>query len=938
MLLSVTMIAASDASASETLPAQFTETTKTLDLLPYFEILVDSERSLSIEDVTKPSLSSAFSPATRIGNSFGFSGAAYWVRFSVHLDRSLQDTVLLQLEFPLVDHVTLYKPDGSGGFYPSTTGDRLPFSSREVSFRNYLFRLPEHRGMTQTYYMRLQTEGSMQIPISLWSSLAIAEQIDHSNLILGAYYGTILLLIVISIPLYFKMRDRLFLYYMAHLCSYVLLQFSLNGFSYQFLWPDSPWFSSRVISALIGLVIIAAILFSGRFLQIQHDNHPYLKRFFTVLLTFSIVCFLLSLFGDYAIAVKLSTFAGALLPLFALTGGIITLRAGHKPARYFIAAWCVFLTGIWVGSMVYFGLLPNNVFTLYSMQIGSSLGVMLLGYALLTRIDRLRVEKEKATNEAREYLNQLNSGLEILVDKRTAQLREREEHLRAVFEAIPDLIWMKDKAGVYMSCNSKFERFYGAKQSEIVGKTDFDFVDRTLATFFRGHDKTVIDTGEPSVNEEEVVFADDGHHEILETVKTPMFNADGELIGVLGIGRDITERRQAEQALLASQKMEAMGQLTGGIAHDFNNILGIILGNIELLEHQSGLDEKTVRRLAAIKKSSQRAADLTKQLLGFTRHSNDLQVVTDINLVITEMDNLIARSVTPEVEVKQELAEDLWLTEIDPGDFQDVLINLVINARDAMPDGGQLLIQTRNSVLDSEDCAAHQDMTPGEYVVLLISDSGIGIDELHQKKIFEPFFTTKEQGKGTGLGLAMVFGFIRRSGGCIRVDSETGQGTTFSIFLPRVQADAVLPLDRNGDPDETGRVPRGSETILVVDDEEELLLLAKDILSAAGYRVLTALNGEQALVQLKENAEIALLMSDVVMPGGMTGFELIDEALRRYPSLKVLLSSGHISKTLSQGSALRDHVNLLKKPYTPLKLARWVRAALDDIDLTVNNE
>ncbi len=389
---------------------------------------------------------------------------------------------------------------------------------------------------------------------------------------------------------------------------------------------------------------------------------------------------------------------------------------------------------------------------------------------------------------------------------------------------------------------------------------------------------------------------------------------------------DITERNQTEQALRRAQKMDAIGQLTGGIAHDFNNVLGIILGNLELLDGEMVAGDKARKRLQSVKKSAQRASHLTKQLLEFSRHQAIEADISNINRLIEEMDSLIARAVTPEVEVEHMFAAELWQTEIDRGDFSDALLNLVLNSRDAMPGGGRLTLETCNCVLDAVYCAANPGATPGEYVQLAVSDNGEGISPELQERIFEPFFTTKPGGQGTGMGLAMVYGFTKRSDGYIKVYSEPDIGTTMRLYLPRVKgqegaSEAAI--------EHAETLPRGRECILVVDDEAGLRELAQESLQALGYRILTAGNGLQALARLNEDPAIALLFSDVVMPGGLNGYELAEKATASRPSLKVLLTSGYTSKTVAHNGQAHFNADLLSKPYTQAELAQQVRKLLD---------
>ena len=510
------------------------------------------------------------------------------------------------------------------------------------------------------------------------------------------------------------------------------------------------------------------------------------------------------------------------------------------------------------------------------------------------------------------------------VESQTA-LQESEAYMRTLIETLPDLVWLKDPNGVYLGCNLKFEKLYGAPEKEIIGKTDYDFIDKELADFFITRDQHAIDEGRPVLNEEQVTFAD-GHIELIETIKTPMYSSKGQLIGVLGVGRDITQRKQTEEALRRSQKMEAVGQLTGGIAHDFNNLLGIILGNIELISNKKVFNDKTIKQLDSIRKAGLRAADLTKQLLNFSRNKPAQLIITDINKQVQEMESLITRSITPEIEIRYQFAEDLWETNVDPGDFEDALLNLCINARDAINGHGYISIETNNKKLDTIFCAEHTGASPGDYVQVIVRDNGGGIPVALQEHIFEPFFTTKEQGKGTGLGLAMVFGFINRSKGYIDINSGPGIGTSFYIYLPR-STHKISAHQKNKLEEE--HITGGSETVLIVDDEPELLKMAKIALEEQGYHILTANNGPEALKQLNEESQIDLLVSDIVMPGGMNGYELAQQATSKKPELKVLLSSGYSENTMKTKEQACYDSNILKKPYTLSELIKNIRDTLD---------
>ncbi|TCK18538.1 PAS domain S-box-containing protein [Thiogranum longum] len=391
--------------------------------------------------------------------------------------------------------------------------------------------------------------------------------------------------------------------------------------------------------------------------------------------------------------------------------------------------------------------------------------------------------------------------------------------------------------------------------------------------------------------------------------------------------QDITERVSMEEALRRAQKMDAIGQLSGGIAHDFNNQLGIVIGYLDILKNDAGIDDRSGKWIDTATRATLRCMDLTRQLLAFSRKKGLEKDIVDLNAVLEDLETMVSRSVTPEIEVQYFLADELWQTEINAGEFQDAILNLVINARDAMPGGGKLLIETTNRWLDADYAAINPETTAGDYVELMISDTGTGMDGETLERVFEPFFTTKPEGRGTGLGMAMVYGFARRYGGNVKVYSEVGVGTTVRMYLPRATGEAHAG---SSDMVERGELPGGSESVLIVDDESDLLQLADQYLSRLGYRTFTAENAPQALQILEGNEQVDILFSDVVMPGGMNGYELAQQATEKRPGIKVLLTSGYTSKIIAHNGLARFSAHMLNKPYREADLARRIRSVLDE--------
>jgi two-component system, cell cycle sensor histidine kinase and response regulator CckA len=409
----------------------------------------------------------------------------------------------------------------------------------------------------------------------------------------------------------------------------------------------------------------------------------------------------------------------------------------------------------------------------------------------------------------------------------------------------------------------------------------------------------------------------------------PIKDSQGQVIGIFGIGQDSTDRKRLEEQLLVSQKMEAVGRLAGGVAHDFNNLLGVILGYSDLVLDSFPLDDPRCQQLEQIKKAGLRATSLTRQLLTFSRKQVRQPTVLDINALVTDFNKMLRRMIGEDIEFTNALQQGLGRVKADAGQIEQVIMNLVVNSRDAMPNGGKLTIETANVDLDQEYCASRPAARPGRYVMLAVSDTGSGMDAETQARIFEPFFTTKEEGKGTGLGLATVYGVVTQSEGHIRVYSELGKGTTFKIYFPR--ADEPGHKARTDDREHTASL-RGSETILVAEDATPLRVLTCALLENGGYKVLAAENGMEA-IKLAERWDqpIDLLLTDVVMPG-MSGRELADRLAVKRPEMKVLYMSGYTNDAIVRHGVLEPGIFFLEKPFSQEALARKLREVLASAD------
>ncbi len=499
-----------------------------------------------------------------------------------------------------------------------------------------------------------------------------------------------------------------------------------------------------------------------------------------------------------------------------------------------------------------------------------------------------------------------------------AALLERErwtaEQLRAVISAVPIVLWAIDGHGIVTLSEGSLLRDIGLEPGQVVGQSIFNLYASVPA---------VLDFTREALRGESPSWILDLHGKTFSGCYTPLRDPCGQVTGAIGVATDVTERVQLEQKLVQTRKMEAIGRLAGGIAHDFNNYLTAIVGYAELALGQVS-DEPARRDIEEIRKAGRSAGSLTRQLLAFSRKQILQPQVTDLNAIVGRMSGLLRRLIGEHIDLRSRPAETLDRINADPGQIEQVILNLALNARDAMPDGGVLTIETANIEFDETFVADHPGSSAGRHVMLAISDSGTGMERDVQEHLFEPFYTTKEPGRGTGLGLATVYGIVKQSGGSIFVCSEMKRGTTFKIFLPRIDQGGDVGYER---PDIAGDLS-GDGTILVVEDQPEVRSVVHEALSRHGYRVLMATNGSEALdIAVAHADRIDLLITDVVMPG-LSARELADRFRRRHPKGRVLYMSGYTDDSVVRRGILEQSVEFIQKPFTPAGLLRRIREVL----------
>jgi PAS domain S-box-containing protein len=511
--------------------------------------------------------------------------------------------------------------------------------------------------------------------------------------------------------------------------------------------------------------------------------------------------------------------------------------------------------------------------------------------------------------------------------------RANEARLRSLIETVLDTVVdgliTIDRNGIILSFNKACVGLFGYAAEEAIGRNVNILMPEPYHSQHDGYIAAYLETGVPKIigiGREVMGRRKDGSTFPMElAVGTSPAAGNHAFVGII---RDVAERHEAErqrEQLRQSQKMEAVGQLTGGLAHDFNNLLAIIIGNLDMLREVRADDPVTNELVRDALESALRGADLTPRLLAFARRQPLKPERVEINDIISGIVHLLTRTLGENISIEMSLAPNVWPVQIDRAQFEAVIANLATNARDAMPRGGALLIDTRNGQLDAAYAAGHSDVRPGDYVVVEVSDSGTGMPPDVLSRIFEPFFTTKEQGKGTGLGLSMVFGFMKQSGGHVTVYSELGKGTTFRLYLPRLRETTTAQEERP----EQSASPGGSETILVVEDNAGLRKIVMRQLRDAGYRVLEAADAEAAMAIIDSSELIDLLLTDIVMPGAMDGRDLARVAVARRPNVRTLLTSGFPDARWN-ASGLHTEGRLLSKPYRKEELRRMVREVLDE--------
>ncbi|MGZ3620195.1 MAG: ATP-binding protein [Candidatus Binataceae bacterium] len=546
--------------------------------------------------------------------------------------------------------------------------------------------------------------------------------------------------------------------------------------------------------------------------------------------------------------------------------------------------------------------------------------LLIIAWRLITREFRARAAVERRIVAQAEELA-------AAMDRREqsdAALRASQAQFQSIMEHAPMMVSLRDLDGRFTFINRAYEAFAGQSEENILGRTVAELRSQEYSDSIAVQDRDVIERRR-AVQWEMTIPKPHGERAVL-VVKFPIYDVTGRVVSVGSILADITEQKRAETHVAQAQRIEAVGQLTGGIAHDFNNLLTSILLNADVLA--TVIEDENIRPMAeAVRQAAERGADLTRRLLAFGRRQMLEPRPTNVKELLASMEPLMYRTLGEHIEISCKHAADLWPATVDPSQLENAVLNLAVNARDAMPDGGRITIETLNAVLDAHEAEINPEVKPGDYVVVAVHDTGCGMPPDVVERAFEPFFTTKDVGKGTGLGLSMVYGFVKQSGGHVRLSSDVGKGTIVRLYLPR---SAVSGAAADGARSAPSALPRGEEMILFVEDDPLVRQHTERQIVTLGYRVVTAENAAAALAHVEEGCQPDLLFTDIVMPGGVNGRQLAQKLRLRWPALRVLYTSGYARGTLDVDGEQVPSKYVLGKPYRRSDLANKLRQVLDE--------
>ncbi|MGD9730945.1 MAG: 7TM diverse intracellular signaling domain-containing protein, partial [Desulfamplus sp.] len=922
---------------------------KEKDIRQYLYYYIDETSKLDIEIISSDKFSSHFKP---IGEkaSFGYSRCSFWFRLTVKNPTAEPIKWFFEYPYAAVDHFIFYKPvsvvtdiNSSSDiniFNPESTsnerdaltnrftvirsGDKYPFSERPVNFRTTVIPMNQTSGES-TFYFNIVSDGAIVVPLVARSEQQMQTYMNADAVTNWMYYGVMIAAILYNFFIFVSIRELEYLYLILFIAGVSLLIMTQNGLSFQYLWSNNTWWAN-VCNPLFGtLSFLGLIPFTTLFLSTKKE-FPRVHGLMTLLIYIGIVLLILIFIVPYHIATQcMVIFVGISCAIILVITTILSFR-GQRQARFYIIACSSMLIVTLLLVLNLFGFIESNLWAYAGVyQIAISLLVTILSFGLVDKINLIRQDKAIALEEKQNALDMVKAS---------------EKQYRLLADNVKkEVIWTLDLKTLKISyITPSILSIMGYTPEE--AKSQFSF--KTMLTPESA--KKAINAVKMGIASEEVsrqhleenppveleCYTKDGNIICTETTLTFLRDEKNRAFEMLGVSRDITERKRSEREkrrledqLTQSNKLEAIGTLAGGISHDMNNILTAIMGYVEISLSDVPADSKIHQRLERVLNACYRARDLVKQILTFSRQDSHENIPVNINIMVKEVLKLIRASLPATIKIEQNIPKDRSIIMADPTKIHQIIMNLCSNAGYAMQENGGLLnVSTEVMEIDSDSAGRYLQLAGGRYIRMTVSDTGHGMDKEVLNRIFEPFFTTKPQGKGTGMGLAMVHGIVKNLGGNIYVYSEVGQGTTFHLFFP-CAPDGVDIQNL-----ETPKLETGTETILYIDDEPPIVDMAYEMLTTLGYKVEGVVGSVEGLERFKQQPEkFDIVITDQTMPE-LTGCELAKKIWEIRPGLPIILCSG-FNDLINPDSAKKLGISeYIMKPYSKHEISVKIRRAL----------
>jgi PAS domain S-box-containing protein len=884
-----------------------------ISLTASLSVYKDDSGKLGIADLVSPRFNLQFVP---LGgkSSFGYSRATFWFRFTARNTTQTPIGWFLEYPYAVVDQFEFFHPTDFG-FKRYLGGDIHPFGQRPVNFRTMVVPIELPPG-DHVFYFNIQSRGAVVAPAIGWGQASFEAHKNFDLALNWLYYGVMLVTALYCFFGFVSMKVPSFFFLGIFVSGAALFTTAHTGMAFQYLWPESPFWANLCHPLFGTLGVLGGLPFTRSFL----NTRKYLPAFDKILagLTFVSLVFGGALFLlPYQIATQFMTLLIGLSVLVMITSSLVLFFKGLRQARFFLLAWTPFIISAVSLALKSFGFLETGVLTDSAVQISAAFVAVFLSFGLMDKIHSIRQEREKALE----------------------QLHTSENQYRILAENVKDVIWILDlKTMKLIYVTPSVEGMMGYTPREAEGFTFREILppksaDRAWRVVKEGMEKSLSRSGKigdaftlevECYNKAKEIFW-------IETTVTFTRDASGNPVEMVGVSRDVTKRIQAEKEKSAlefqlhqSGKLEAIGTLAGGIAHDMNNIVAAIMGYAEISLHDAQEGSRMHHRLDRIIKACHRARDLVGQILTFSRQDSQEIRSVKIHLIVKEVLKLIRASLPSTITIQQDIPRQELMVTADPTQVHQILMNLCTNAGYAMMDkGGCLGVMVEKITLDKDTAKNYLDLQPGDYVRLIVRDTGLGMEKEVMNRIFDPFFTTKPVGSGTGMGLAMVHGIVKKLGGGIFVESDPGMGTAFEVFFPKAMDSypgEVIPEII---------IPVGHESILYVDDEENMADMAQEMLTSLGYRVVTKTTSPGALSYFKaHSALIDLVITDQTMPD-LTGVRLARKLWEIRPDMPVILCSGFSDLVSPESQEVSGIRHYMMKPYGKRELAVKIREILD---------